>query len=92
MPHLFYDMEFSDFMSLRKGWDQKLLYEQTIARRMTMIIASAMVGGKNINVDELWPLAGDKTNKDMILYKGVMMHRRQVERLIDLKNKAKKNG
>lgn len=61
-------MEFEDFLLMRKGWMDKLIYEQKIYKQMTMIIASSMVGGKNINPQKLWPIKGDKAKVKMVTY------------------------
>jgi len=83
-------MEIPDYFLLREGWNDKLLYEQAISRKMTMIIASAMVGGKNVNPKKLWPLPGDTGNVKMVKYGGVEMTERMAAKLE--RNKKKRNG
>jgi hypothetical protein len=78
-------MRYKDFSLLRKGWNDKLIYEQSIYRRMTMIIASSMVGSKNINPKKLWPLPGEQNNIKMVQYGGVQMTERQMMKLKRLK-------
>lgn len=83
-------MEIPDYFILREGWNDKLIYEQAISRKMTMIIASAMVGGKNVKPEKLWPLPGDKANIKMVKYGGIEMTERMAMKLE--RNKKKRNG
>ena len=84
---MFYDMDFSDYMLMREGWNDKLIYEQAISRKMTMIIASAMVGGKNVNPKKLWPLPGETENIKLVKYGGIEMSERMAMKLERNKNK-----
>lgn len=91
IPRDFYEMEVDDFFTGWKGWNKKLLYEQQIAKRMTMIIASAMAGSKNVNPEKLWPLEGDKKKKSkMVEYKGMMITEGQYNNI--MARKKKRNG
>jgi hypothetical protein len=83
-------MDFTDYILLREGWNEKLVYEQAISRKMTMIIASSMVGGKNVKPEKLWPLPGDKKGLKMVKYGGVEMTERMAMKLE--RNKKKRNG
>lgn len=83
-------MEFTDFMQMRKGYNSKLIYEQQIFRRMTMIIASAFAGGDKIKPEKLWPLPTDSGHEqvkarqyanEMVEWKGQMLNRWQVEKI-----------
>ena len=64
-PHDFYSMEIEDAALMYEGWLDGILYDQQIARRMTMIIGDVMnktMGGKGImkNASKIWPLPGDE--------------------------------
>lgn len=84
-------MEFSDFMLLRKGWNGKLIYEQSIARRVTEIIASCIQGSDKVHMKQWWPLSGDSGSSDMVEWKGAMISKRQRDRIVQLIEKNK-NG
>lgn len=90
MPDVFYSMDFDDFMALRRGWGNKLVYEQQVVKKQTMLILSGLIGGKNVNPAQLWWLPGDAATaqgKKMVEYKGVTMTEGQKRKLERFKTK-----
>lgn len=81
-------MEFDDFWLLRKGWNDGLLYEQSIVRHSTLIIASAM-GAKKDQLDRVWPNPFEKP-KVMYKYKGADVTESQYNMLKSLEGKKRK--
>lgn len=85
-PAEFYDMDYDDFILLREGWNDKLNHEQSIVRKSTMLILSGLIGGRNVNVSQLWPMQGDPVKPvKMVTYGGIQMTERQMKKLIRLK-------
>lgn len=57
-------MDIEDAALMYEGWGDEMLYQQQIARKMTMIIADTVnrtFGGKGVmkNQGKIWPLPGD---------------------------------
>jgi|GEM_PF-3734581 len=80
-------MDFDDFMLLREGWNEKILFEQRTLRRVAELIMSAQIGGKNVHIEQWWPLQGDKGGRvvKMVTYRGVEMTEGQARKLKRLK-------
>lgn len=61
-------MDTDDAALMFQGWGDQMLYDQQIARKVTMIIADVVnksMGGKGVmkNANKIWPLPGDNSNK-----------------------------
>lgn len=61
-------MDTDDAALMYEGWGDGMLYEQQIARKMTLIIADVVnksMGGKGVmkNGKKIWPLPGDNDKK-----------------------------
>lgn len=61
-------MDIDDAALMYEGWGDEMLYEQQIARKMTMIISDVVnktMGGKGImkHAGKIWPLPGDDKKK-----------------------------
>lgn len=89
-PDDFYNMDVDDYLVLRRGYYEKLLYEQHVVRRSTMIIASSIAGSKRIKPDKLWPMPDSKKQVEMVNYGGITMSKKMAEKLARMK--GKKNG
>lgn len=87
MPDVFYAMEFEDFMALRKGWNDKLLFEQYLWKRSTVLILSGLVGSDKFRADAVWPHPWDKAGKTkkMVEYRGMWMTEGQARKLEQLR-------
>ena len=89
MPFVFYEMDFTDYLLLREGWDDKMYNEEMTYRHMTLVIASSMVGGKNIKPEIIWKDRRGKSKVKMIKYGGIEMSERMA---MKLERNKKKNG
>lgn len=72
-------MDTDDAALMYEGWGEEMLYQQTIARKMTMIISEVMsktMGGKGVmkNAGKIWPLPGDEKKKTTDLVKLLEKH------------------
>lgn len=61
-------MDIEDAALMYEGWGDEMLYEQQIARKMTVIIADVTnrsFGGKGVSkhINKIWPLPGDSDKK-----------------------------
>ena len=89
MPEVFYAMEFTDFMLMREGWNDKLEYEQAVVKKQTMLILSGLVGGKKVHPEKLWPLRGDNMKQvKMVKYRGMDMTESQMRQLVRSKEES----
>lgn len=88
-PDVFYRMEMEEFLLKRRGWNDRVVYDQLKTRKQTFIIAMSM-GAKLDQLEKAWP-DPLKSNKGarMVNYKGVTMTQRQMETLVKLKQKKK---
>lgn len=83
-------MRIKDWATIRKGWDQKKLFEQALVRKSTMMICMSM-GVKASAFNKAWPdPMNKKATSDRIVYKGVEMSKRQYQMLVKQREAHKK--
>lgn len=83
-------MDTDDAALMYQGWGEEMLYEQQIARKMTMLICEVVnksMGGKGVmkNGAKMWPLPGDDSKKTTDLIRLLEKHNE-----FGLKNGVKK--
>lgn len=84
-------MDTEDAALMYQGWGDQMLYDQQIARKVTMIISDVVnksMGGKGVmkNAGKIWPLPGDNSSK----IRASDMKLLQKFKELDLKNGVKK--
>lgn len=64
LPVDFYSMDFPDYLLLKKGFNNKRIFESSLFRRQTCLIVWAL--GAKQSMQQLWPLPGDEELKKKI--------------------------
>lgn len=72
-------MDTDDAALMYEGWGEEMLYQQQVARKVTMILAdvvSKSMGGRGVmkNAKKIWPLPGDDKNKAVDLFSLLKKH------------------
>jgi hypothetical protein len=88
-------MEMEDYLLMRKGFMDKRIYDEMLARKQTFILAMTL-GQKITELERVWPdpIKRDEKKK-RVLYKGVEMSETMRNQLVELRLqeiKRKQNG
>lgn len=90
MPHEFYDLEFEDYLLLRKGYIDKIKTESYLLRFQTALICEAFVGKGNGAkfVMESWQLE-EKADMSIDDIRKMLKEKRERDEIKRLKKEGK---
>jgi TfoX/Sxy family transcriptional regulator of competence genes len=90
LPDQFYDLEFSDYVLMRKGYIEKVKVDSQLLRFQTALICEAFVGkGQGVRfVMDAWQLE-EKQELTREQIKEALKHKREREELARLKKEGK---
>ena len=91
LPDVFYRMLYSDYLLLKKGFENKRLWDQVIlGTAVTKLLQPYADKGRRLTREEVWPVKGDEQR---LKEKSLHIDEKNLKRLAEFREREKlKNG